>query len=187
MYIQEFKKALNPEFCAEIIEKFERDNRKQLGTTLKGYEPHIKSSTDLFISGLPEYKEEDQVFLVSLQRHLIEYVEGKYLHSSGNLKNIHDCGYNIQRTVPGEQFVWHNDYGVNSNNEIRFITYIWYLNDVPNGGETEFLSGLKIKPETGKLLLFPATWDQVHKGNSPEGGNKYICTGWLYADVQRVQ
>jgi hypothetical protein len=184
MFIKEYHNALSSEFCKTLIEKFENDDRKTPGMTSSGYQPHIKSSTDLLISGKPEYKEEDAVFLTSLQRHLIEYVEGKYLHNNNNLNNINDSGYNIQRTTPGEQFIWHNDYGVNpNNNQIRMVTYLWYLNDVEEGGETEFLSGPKIKPETGKLLLFPATWDQIHKGNPPLNTTKYICTGWVYSDL----
>jgi hypothetical protein len=55
---------------------------------------------------------------------------------------------------------------------------------VNEGGETEFFNGrIKIKPEKGKLLLFPSTWTFMHKGNTPISSNKYIVTGWLYADI----
>ena len=60
------------------------------------------------------------------------------------------------------------------------ITYLFYLNTIEEGGETEFIDGTKIKPETGKLLIFPATWTYEHRGNVPISSNKYICTGWLY-------
>ena len=41
----------------------------------------------------------------------------------------------------------------------RYLVWLCYLNDVEEGGETEFLyQGLKIKPETGKMLIWPAQW-----------------------------
>ena len=61
----------------------------------------------------------------------------------------------------------------------RKLTFIWYLNDIIEGGDTEFSSGLKIKPETGKIVIFPALWPWVHRGNPPKSENKYICTGWV--------
>jgi hypothetical protein len=65
----------------------------------------------------------------------------------------------------------------------RIITYLWYLNDVEEGGETDFPDiNIKVKPETGKLVLFPATWDFPHCGKMPISSNKYIVTGWLYVD-----
>ena len=61
-----------------------------------------------------------------------------------------------------------------------YLTYIWYLNDVIEGGETEFFGNYKIKPEVGKLVLFPACWSFPHCGLMPISSNKYIITGWLY-------
>ena len=49
-----------------------------------------------------------------------------------------------------------------------------------SGGETEIWDSHKIKPECGKLLLFPSCWTFPHRGNVPISGNKYILTGWVY-------
>jgi len=61
----------------------------------------------------------------------------------------------------------------------RIITYLWYLNDVEEGGETLF-HNFKIKPKTGSLLLFPATWTYKHSGAMPISNDKYIITGWVW-------
>lgn len=63
-------------------------------------------------------------------------------------------------------------------NQSRFLSFIWYLNDVEIGGETEFLNG-KVTPSTGKIVLFPATWTYLHKGCMPISNDKYIITGWI--------
>ena len=39
-----------------------------------------------------------------------------------------------------------------------------------------------IKPEAGKLLLFPASWTFPHCGQMPISHDKYIITGWLCED-----
>jgi hypothetical protein len=86
----------------------------------------------------------------------------------------------IQKTVPGQGYhVWHFENGapIVSN---RLINFILYLNDVEDAGETEFLYyPRRIKPEQGKLALWPAGYTHTHRGNPPISGEKYILTGWL--------
>ncbi len=85
----------------------------------------------------------------------------------------------IQMTLPGEGFHrWHFDNGgfVNFSRQFVFITY---LNDDYEGGETEFLDqGLRVTPEKGKTIIFPAGYTHRHRGNPPIGGPKYIATTW---------
>ena len=63
----------------------------------------------------------------------------------------------------------------------RFLVFFVYLNDVAVGGETEFVSlDLKVTPEYGKVLVFPATWEFIHRGNAPVGQDKYILGSYLH-------
>ena len=91
-----------------------------------------------------------------------------------------DMGYAIQRTMPGEHYHWHIDGGSHEFSQ-RQLVAVWYLNDVPGpGGETEFLfQNVKIKPEAGKLVLFPPFWTHEHRGVTLEQGVKYIATTWV--------
>jgi hypothetical protein len=56
-----------------------------------------------------------------------------------------------------------------------------YLNDVDEGGETEFLyQSKRIKPKRNRALIWPADWTYTHRGNPPLGKQvKYILTTWL--------
>jgi len=55
-----------------------------------------------------------------------------------------------------------------------------YLNDVEEGGETEFLYyARRIKPTQGTLLIWPAYFTHAHRGNPPLSNTKYIITGWI--------
>ena len=62
----------------------------------------------------------------------------------------------------------------------RYLVFLWYLNDVQEGGETEFPAlGLKIAPRTGRLLMFPPYWMYPHRGLQPISNDKYILSTYL--------
>lgn len=178
-YIKEIPNALSEEFCEGLIKKFEEDDRKHPGLTFSGV-TGMKVSMDLFISDIEDYAEEDGTLYRSLSEHTDGYVAGLPNGLGPEMLNVQDTGYNIQRTRVGEGYVWHDDSHVTSDGDSRIITFIWYLNDVHEGGETEFSCGVRVKPETGKLLLFPATWSYKHRGCRPISNDKYIVTGWFY-------
>jgi hypothetical protein len=63
----------------------------------------------------------------------------------------------------------------------RFFAFFWYLNDVDEGGETEFLNlDLKVKPKAGRLVMFPPMWMYPHKGHPPISNNKYLLSTYLH-------
>lgn len=87
--------------------------------------------------------------------------------------------YKIQRTEPtGGYHIWHSEDGSKEFSK-RVGVYILYLNDVEEGGETEFLYFSKrVKPKKGRLMIFPPNYPWAHRGNPPLSGVKYILTGW---------
>ena len=87
----------------------------------------------------------------------------------------------IQKTLPTEGYhVWHIEHGKGYENEPRAFVFSIYLNDVEEGGETEFLHFSKrVKPKTGRIVIWPAGFPYIHRGNSPLSGEKYILTSWM--------
>jgi len=70
---------------------------------------------------------------------------------------------------------------VNHATARRYLAFLFYLNEVEQGGETEFrLHGKMIKPETGSVLVFPPTWEYPHAGLPPVSGSKYIMSTYLH-------
>ena len=62
----------------------------------------------------------------------------------------------------------------------RILLWTIYLNDVPVGGETEFFyQERKVRPEAGTLIIAPAGFTHTHRGNMPQGSDKYIATSWF--------
>ena len=64
----------------------------------------------------------------------------------------------IQKTLPTEGYhIWHIEHGKGFDNEPRAFVFSVYLNDVEEGGETEFLHFSKrVKPKTGRIVIWPA-------------------------------
>jgi hypothetical protein len=60
-----------------------------------------------------------------------------------------------------------------------------YLNDTDTG-YTDFMhQELSIKPETGKLVIWPAYFTHTHRANPDLKEDKYIITGWLEIGHER--
>lgn len=179
-FIYEIDRALEPDVCREMIRRFEANPDQQYPGRIgqAGLEAEsIKKSTDLRISGCNDWRDIDSMLSKSLVTRFNELAREFPFFAANSFKDI---GYNLQRTLPGECYHWHVDGGPGPFSE-RQLVAIWYLNDVPGpGGETEFpLQQTVIKPQEGKLLLFPPFWTHVHRGAVLEQGVKYIATTWI--------
>jgi hypothetical protein len=179
-FIYEIDRALEPDVCREMIRRFEANPDQQYPGRIgqAGLEAEsIKKSTDLRISGCDDWRDIDSMLSKSLVTRFNELAREYPFFAANSFKDI---GYNLQRTLPGEFYHWHVDGGPGPFSE-RQLVAIWYLNDVPGpGGETEFpLQQTVIKPQEGKLLLFPPFWTHVHRGAVLEQGVKYIATTWI--------
>jgi len=89
--------------------------------------------------------------------------------------------FNIQKYEPGEAYnPTHIECGGPRKGKIqRKLAFTTYLNDVEEGGETEFvLQGIKVKPKKGLTIIWPAGWTHPHHGLPAPNEIKYIATGW---------
>jgi hypothetical protein len=86
----------------------------------------------------------------------------------------------LQKAKVGEAYHrWHFESGTRELSN-RVLTFILYLNDVKEGGETEFLYYPKrVKPKQGTIILFPGALTHAHRGNQALSNDKYIITGWV--------
>lgn len=178
-FIFEKKNALPAELCDDMIRRFEQNSEDQyqgrIGQTAS-QNNSIKKTTDLVVSGKEHWKDVDNNLFRSMGIAIKEFREA-YPYFKGPFK---DMGYGIQRYNPGEYYHWHIDGGSHDFSQ-RQLVALWYLNDVPSpGGETEFLfQDVKIKPEKGKLILFPPFWTHEHRAVTLNEGVKYIATTWI--------
>ena len=89
----------------------------------------------------------------------------------------------LQKTQPTQGYHMFHGENINWNMEPRTMAWMVYLNDVEEGGETEFLyQKRKIKPEKGTVLIWPGSYTHLHRGNPPMS-DKYIATGWYQGSI----
>lgn len=186
--IYEYKNSLSNDLCKELITFFNNTDRQYQGVVSSGINLSVKKTTDVILD------ERDFLYEAlnnELKRHLNIFVKElweKYkIDFRGNLMNQSNK-FQLQRYIKNEgYFKYHNDSSVvkyQNTNISRIFAYIWYLNDVTEGGETEFLNNeIKIKPMTGKLVIFPASQYYPHSGLMPISDDKYIVTGWICKEI----
>ena len=79
-----------------------------------------------------------------------------------------------------DQFKPHVDVG-DYNSARRFLVLFLYLNDVNQGGETNFPRlNYQVMPKCGRISVFPATWQWRHAGLPPVSNKKYIVGTYLH-------
>jgi hypothetical protein len=62
----------------------------------------------------------------------------------------------------------------------RYLVFLWYMNDIDDGGSTDFpLLDLRVMPRAGRLLMFPPYWMYQHQGSSSPTRDKYILSTYL--------
>ena len=111
----------------------------------------------------------------------------KHYYTETNIKKYCDSAelitehVKIQKTLPAEGYhVWHIEHSKGFDCEKRVLVYSIYLNTVEEGGETEFLyQSQRVKPVKGRIVIWPAGFPYVHRGNPPLNGEKYIITSWI--------
>jgi len=92
----------------------------------------------------------------------------------------------ILRYRPGQEYRAHFDAVTDADNQ-RILTFLVYLNDDYEGGETEFLAtGLKVKGRKGDGLLFRNADDagrpdpaSQHAGLPVLKGEKFLASRWI--------
>jgi hypothetical protein len=181
--------------CDDIIIMYELENSKYPGVTLGGVNKDIKDTTDFIIPKNDNKWKRIEKFLYEelsngLKKYLIYLNENIFSNTTikydfFDKQDLQVETFMIQKyDMKKGKYLYHHDFSSDNNStRHRVITYIWYLNDIFEGGETEFWGGTyNVRPETGKLLLFPAQWSFPHRGKTPQSDNKYIITGWFYAN-----
>jgi hypothetical protein len=171
---------LSKEHCNQIIDYFEKVNSFGMAYPRQDLKDRIDdSAVSLFDSGvvIRHFKAQWNMFngLSGSLKDMFEIYVQKYSVLQRMDYQIYDI--KIQKSEPGQGYhIWHDDGG----KEPRATTFIIYLNDVAEGGETEMLyNPQRIKAEAGKLFMFPANYMWTHRGNPPISNTKYILTGWI--------
>ena len=174
----------NDDLCKEIINFFE-DNKglHEKGKSGTGVNLSVKNTTDISISpnDLKDIKFKCfNNYIAELHKCFIDY-QKQWPFLKNFFQSVDIGGFNIQKYSPGGHFSKLHTEKFSIGTLHRIFAWMIYLNDVEDGGETNFLHyDLKVKPEKGKMLIWPAEWTHAHSGEILNSGFKYIVTGWMH-------
>ena len=178
-------KMQDPSLCDHLIAFFESNKSKQRpGVSGDGQvREAVKKSTDITIA--PHDLENEKFHHVSayIERLKVCYLD--YLEQWDFLKtflpDVHIGSFNLQKYDQGGHFGELHSERTSLSGLHRTHVWMTYLNDVSDGGETQFpMFGITVKPEKGKTLIWPAEWTHAHFGAVVNKGSKYIITGWMH-------
>ena len=177
----------NNKLCNEIIQLFEnnKDLQKQ-GVTGKGRDLKIKKTIDIKVSPNDLKKTKFEIlkqYVNGLHKCFLDY-QNQWPFLKSILKTVYVPTFNIQKYSRGDHFASLHSERTTLNTLHRLFAWMTYLNDVVDGGQTNFSHyGIKIKPEIGKTLIWPAEWTHAHTGEILKSGTKYIITGWIHFPI----
>ena len=162
--------------CDKLIDHFESSKNQTPGKVETGVDEKKKKSTDIVLTD----DTLNNTYAIELQKTFDEYIKiYPYCNMYAPWGIIEPI--NVQRYYSSEGFYeWHTERGsANSKQANRHLVFMTYLNDVDDAGETEFLyQNIKVKPEKGLTLVWPADWTFTHRGCTSKTETKYIATGW---------
>ena len=104
---------------------------------------------------------------------------------TGGRMHVSDYTYDDHKFQKAEAnggfHAWHFE----SDGQYSNRAFVWmlYLNTVEKGGKTEFHIDkntiIRVKPEAGKFVFWPAGETHFHRSTPDLQENKYILTGWV--------
>ena len=173
----------NNKLCNEIAQFFENNKELQIqGITSYGKDLKAKKTTDIPVNPHdlknPKFEVLKQ-YMDELYKCFIDY-QNQWPFLKSVIKVVDVPGFNIQKYSRGDHFAQLHSERTTLDTLHRLFAWMTYLNDVDDGGQTNFSHyEIKIRPETGKTLIWPAEWTHAHTGEILKSGTKYIVTGWM--------
>lgn len=178
-YVRVHDGSLDPAMCRKLVESFDALARFHQPNG-RGIRAGLEDSawTELDVSRLS-----DAPFLAHFRR-LVSRELQRYNADVGLPIPVPDSPLLspliLKRYRAGgeEKFQTHFD----SINEVcdRYLVFLWYLNDVVEGGETWFPAlEWGVAPRAGRLLMFPPYWLYAHQGRPSPHQDKYILSTYL--------
>jgi hypothetical protein len=206
-FIEIFPDALPRDTCAAIVRNLQRSDALQPGRVGGGVFPELKHSRDLSITGKPDWADVEQALNQAVFAGLL--VAPLMLQHAGDdgrprrlladdiatmaddalapllAQCLRPGAINLQwyRAGEGGYPYWHCELhprDAAAETLHRHLLWTLYLNEGFGEGETEFLfQQRRIVPRTGTLLIAPTAFTHTHRGNRPQGGDKFIATSWI--------
>jgi len=186
-FIGVYDNYITKQECLKAIKLFEdQDKFNKTINRLRGENTSILKKQDQQLFCAPDtmniWYDEVKPMIFNFDMAFNHYLENTGAKTAyGENQDFDYTNLKIQKTLPSEGYhVWHVEHSTGNENAKRAFVFSIYLNDVKEGGETEFLHFSKrVKPKTGRIVIWPAGFPYLHRGNPPISNKKYILTSWM--------
>jgi len=183
-YIYVLDDVLPITLCKALIEKFERNEEHEQEKTVA---PN-RHFTEINISKHSHWQDQHDI-MVNVVKGLTKVYMDRFciLTESQWPKSFGYEQFRMKRYFPNgrDEFSFHTDVGSYASSR-RFLSFLFYLNTVEDGGKTRFgyVPGgepdLTVDAKEGRVLMFPPLWTHPHWGEKPVSGPKYIMSAYLH-------
>ena len=190
-YIKIYDDVIDADSCNMLIGKFESAEEDQYEEVRQAERDKAIAFTQINLVNNDDWTTVQNGMLEVFQDYILHYINDcniqpkqwptTYGYEAIRIKRYLDNDY--------DRFDPHVDV-MNQETSRRFLAFFIYLNDVDEGGETQFVQltkpgthiPLKIKPQQGRLLMFPPQWMYYHAGLKPVSNSKYLIHSYCHYD-----
>ena len=188
-YVKVYDDVLSATECDHLIELFEKNtptsNPFYRVSTYQWAEDY-RRFTEAEITNVEAFKEIVNP-LYSIANDVYHHYKddcGRFFPEKVGFENFRMKRYDNN---DNDQFGWHADVG-DYPSARRFLVMFFYLNDVEQGGETQFefnqeyskSTYFTVNPKRGRMVVFPPMWMFPHRGCKPISGPKYILSTYAH-------
>lgn len=181
-----FENAISTQTCDQLIDYYEKlkvINMTHTRASMRDAPSHLKKDSAAFVLEEPVLTVSTDNSAVRESVQIVIDCYDQYLEHFSILTTIDAPRIyymKIQKTLPGEGYhQWHFE-SDSRERAGRVVSWAVYLNDVQEGGETEWLyQSVRIPATKGTVTIWPAGFTHTHRGNPPLSNEKYLLTGWI--------
>jgi len=180
-FIEIYDKALSSNDCDMLISQFEKHPNKIEGKIFKnGVRTIDKDVKDSFEIDSPSFSEPTvitSIISTSLNKCFNRYIK-KYSFMKKYLSRLEYFDFYTFKKFEGKNGgykSWHHEHGPNDIMSKRALVWAFYLND---SSGTDFMFYPNVSGKEGRCVIFPASFNYMHK-SAPNKGIKYYVSGWI--------
>ncbi len=175
-YIKQFSDILKADFCAELIQRFDQDPSRR-----DDPQPEYSRRQYINVSLRMDWMRAVQRAIQASDPMVQEFFRLPEPYRAHEVKDWAHDGWILARYAVGDSCGFHDDAQspIPPANGLRLATLIFFLNDVPEGGELHFpAQEVRIKPRAGHAVIFPAQVTHPHEV-LPTLSPRYVLQTWI--------
>jgi flagellar biosynthesis regulator FlaF len=184
-YVGIYENCLDSELCENLISigKTKKYSISKMGVNDIKKDTSVRMGTEVLLTHTDHTEIRDN--LISATVSILEKYQVQTKRASQYIKENFDTykleNFRIRKYPKGSGFFKVHSDITDYKSASRLLVVLLYLNDVVEGGETEFPSlGIKIKPSQGLGIVFPPTFLFPHQANIPISNSKYTTQTYLH-------